>query len=159
MSRTYIILSAIVVILLIGVGFRLASQGQRGIQPVTNQLQEESSLTAEETVAPTATNTPSASSENNSTSPAAITITYNGTSYSPSSVTVKAGTTVTFVNAGSKPFWPASDPHPTHTRYGTFDAKRGVAAGESYSFTFDQTGTWGFHDHLNASAKGTIVVE
>jgi plastocyanin len=77
----------------------------------------------------------------------------------PSTLTIKVGDTVTFVNKDSKPHWPASDPHPTHTNYPGFDALRPLKTGESYSFTFTKQGAWGYHDHLNPSLRGTIIVE
>jgi plastocyanin len=55
--------------------------------------------------------------------------------------------------------WVASDPHPIHTDYSAFDAKQGIAPGDTYSFTFTKTGNWGFHNHLNPSATGTITVQ
>ncbi len=100
-------------------------------------------------------------------------ITFTDAGYSPSSLTVKAGETVTFKNVGSKPTWPASAMHPTHKVYpgsgiekcGTseegkiFDACRGVAPGGSWSFTFHEVGEWKYHDHLNSGIFGTIVVQ
>ncbi len=79
--------------------------------------------------------------------------------FTPSTVTIAAGTTVVFTNNGQALHWPASDPHPIHTDLSGFDARKGLTTGESYSFTFSKTGTFGMHDHLNSSMKGTIVVK
>lgn len=79
--------------------------------------------------------------------------------FTPATLTVPANTTVTFTNNGQGAHWPASDPHPTHTNVSGFDASRGLATGESYSFTFTQKGTWGYHDHVNTSLRGSIVVQ
>jgi plastocyanin len=78
--------------------------------------------------------------------------------FTPSQVTIAKGDTVTFVNNGTKPIWPASAPHPTHTNYPEFDADRGIAPGSSWSFTFTRVGSWGFHDHLNAQHFGKVIV-
>jgi plastocyanin len=86
------------------------------------------------------------------------TVTFDGSSFSPRTLTVKKGDTVQFKNTGSRSIWIASDPHPIHTKYGTFDARRGYAPSETYSFTFDKTGTWGYHDHLASQNTGTITV-
>lgn len=100
-------------------------------------------------------------------------ITYDDNGFSPSTLTVKAGTKVTFKNNSSGDFWPASAMHPTHEKYpgssitkcGTsaattiFDACAGVAQGASWAFTFKEKGSWGYHDHLNASHYGKVVVE
>ena len=78
---------------------------------------------------------------------------------------------VTFFNEDSNKHWPASAMHPTHTLYpgsgiekcGTgekiFDACKGLEQGESFSFTFNEKGSWKYHDHLSVSSTGTIVVE
>jgi plastocyanin len=79
--------------------------------------------------------------------------------FTPSTLTIKVGDTVTFINKDSNPHWPASDPHPTHTNYPGFDALRPLKTGESYSFTFTKQGAWGYHDHLNPSLRGIIIVE
>ena len=86
-------------------------------------------------------------------------VTYNENGFSPSNLKIKQGTTVTFINQGSLPMWVASDPHPQHGDYSGFDAKRGYSKGQSYSFTFDQAGSWGYHNHLDESDSGTITVE
>ena len=98
------------------------------------------------------------------------TITYNGSSFSPASVTVKQGGSVTFTSATGN-MWVASAPHPTHTGYdGTSRGEHCAAgytgaapfdqckAGPSYTFTFNKVGTWLFHDHMNAGAHGSVTV-
>ena len=106
------------------------------------------------------------------TTPAAgATITYGPQGFSPASLTVPAGTTVTFVDQGASRMWVASDPHPTHQAYdGTTKDQHCAAgysgpvpfdqcsAGASYTFTFTKAGTWGYHNHGNAADKGTVVV-
>lgn len=86
-------------------------------------------------------------------------ITYLGSAFSPSTLTVKLGTTVTFKNQGADPMWVASAMHPTHQLYPEFDQKSSSGPGSEYSFTFTKKGSWGFHDHLNPSVYGRIVVE
>lgn len=77
----------------------------------------------------------------------------------PDNITVGAGDMVTFTNNGQALHWPASDLHPTHELLPGFDAGRALATGEDYSFTFDEVGTWTFHDHLNPQLTGKIIVE
>jgi len=102
--------------------------------------------------------------------PMSASVTYNGTSYSPRSVTIAKGGTVTWTNSSSQSMWIAADLHPSHTEYsgtsrsahcpdtsGTaFDQCSG---GQSFTFKFDRTGTWDYHDHLNASSGGSVVVQ
>lgn len=98
---------------------------------------------------------------------------YTDSGYSPNTLRVKVGTVVTFKNQSSRAMWPASALHPTHAVYsGTsltehcpdtkgiaFDACTGIQPGNSWSFTFNKKGTWKYHDHLNPSFTGTIIVE
>ena len=100
-------------------------------------------------------------------------ITYTDSGYSPNTITIRKGETVTWKNESSMPMWTASAVHPTHTVYpgtnitncGTpaglkqFDACSRVAPGQSRSFKFDNVGTWKYHNHLNASNVGTVVVK
>lgn len=79
--------------------------------------------------------------------------------FEPSTLTVKAGDTVKFENKSSDDFWPASNDHPTHLLYPGFDAKKPILSGDSYSFTFTKTGTWGYHNHLEPDVQGTIIVQ
>lgn len=102
--------------------------------------------------------------------PMTATITYSGTSFSPSEVTVKKGGSVTWKNASGAKMWVASAQHPSHTVYaGTARQEHcpdtaGTAfdqcAGESgdYVFSFQKVGTWNYHDHLNATAFGKVIV-
>ncbi len=107
------------------------------------------------------------------TAPAAktVTVTYSGNGFSPSSVTINKGDTVKFVSTDT-PMWVASASHPSHTVYDGTDRSSHCAAGytgakpfdqcadgTSYSFTFNQTGTFSYHDHTNASAGGSVIVK
>ncbi len=101
------------------------------------------------------------------------TVTYLDTGYRPQELRVKVGTTVFFQNGSIAPVWTASAMHPTHTVYPgsdinkcttalantIFDSCQGIAPGDSWSFTFTQMGQWNYHNHLNASHFGKIVVE
>jgi plastocyanin len=81
-----------------------------------------------------------------------------GGSFSPTIVTVKKGTKVTWKNLGDAPVWPAVNPHPVHTEYQGFDARTDLRKGETYSFTFDKVGSWNYHNHLNPGTTGTVIV-
>lgn len=112
---------------------------------------------------PTATETPQATtpSSTDSAEPVSgsITVAYSNTGFSPATITVKVGDTVTFKNTSTQMMRVASAPHPTHTAYPEFDAKVGTAAGGSYMFTFTKAGSWKYHNHLNSTSGGTVVVE
>lgn len=101
------------------------------------------------------------------------TVVLSDAGYAPSTLTIKQGETVTFKNESSKMMWTASAMHPAHTGYSgtslqdhcpdttstSFDACRGYAPGESWSFTFQKVGSWGYHNHLSPKEWGTVVVQ
>lgn len=87
------------------------------------------------------------------------TIEYKDNKFIPSEVKIKKGDTVKWVNKSDMANWPASAFHPTHQVYPGFDALKGLGKGESYSFKFDKIGSWKYHDHLDPSVTGVIVVE
>lgn len=106
--------------------------------------------------------------------PAFTVITLTESGFSPTSVTVARGETVRFINDSSRGMWVGVDEHPTHTEYdgtstrehcansmntGTsFDQCASVAKGELWDYTFEKTGTFGFHNHVGASNTGTVIV-
>jgi len=104
--------------------------------------------------------------------PLSATVTYTDAGFSPSTVTISQGGTVTFVDKSTSGMWIASNPHPAHSGYdGTsrsthcavgytgakpFDE---CASGSSFSFTFTKSGTWGYHNHEADENGGTIIVQ
>ena len=77
--------------------------------------------------------------------------------FSPKEMTVKKGTTITWVNKDTAPHQIASNPHPLHTSLPELSS--GVLAqGQSYSFTFQKVGTVGYHCNLHPSMQGKITV-
>lgn len=110
----------------------------------------------------------------NAATPQTVTVLITQNGFEPKSIEINAGDTVVFKNTTENPSWPASAKHPTHTVYpnsgiekcGTadeskiFDACKGLSKDETFSFTFNEKGTWGYHDHLNfPGPTGTIVVK
>lgn len=171
MSKTVWALVAVIALILLGGAYWYATYMMpvEGSQlPPQGQPIPGSDVT-EQTGGPGGTGTnvpdPSASAALNAT------ITYNESGFSPAVVTIKRGGTVTWNNESSGNMWVASAQHPTHTVYngtarqdhcGTdqesvaFDQCRGET--DDWSFTFEKVGEWAYHDHLNASNFGRIVV-
>lgn len=97
-----------------------------------------------------------------------VVITKTDEGFTPAQVEITKGQTVRFVNNSNRDMWPASAFHPTHTIYpektgsdclgSSFDACEGIPPGESWPFTFNEVGEWRYHDHLNASRSGTVIV-
>ena len=91
------------------------------------------------------------------------TITITSSGVSPRSVTVAAGSRVTFVNNDSVPHEMNSDPHPQHTDCSELNQVGFLSPGESrQTGNLNTARTCGFHDHnqsTNTSLQGTIVIQ
>lgn len=100
------------------------------------------------------------SSDSSSTSeePVAATITYDGDTFSASSLTVKSGDRVKIVNNSNNGLEFESDPHPVHTDNSELNVDE-VAAGQSKTFVLTKKGMWGYHNHLFPGQRGEIIVE
>ncbi len=90
--------------------------------------------------------------------PSGNTVTITASGFSPATITISVGESVMWVNNDIKNHWPASDPHPQHTDYSGFDSL-GISSGSSWSFKFNKTGTWNYHDHNMPSRKGIVIVQ
>ena len=85
-----------------------------------------------------------------------VTVTSSG--YEPKTITVAPGTQVVWTNKSGVGVTVSSDEHPTHLLWpflnlGTFED------GATVSVVFEKEGTYTYHNHLNASQKGTIIVK
>lgn len=103
------------------------------------------------------TSTPEASA---STQPVAsqIEIVLDANDFSPATVTVKAGSKVVWANKSGGMATVNSDPHPQHTDYAPLNLGR-FSDGGTLELVFDKAGTYKYHNHLDASQRGTVVVE
>lgn len=89
--------------------------------------------------------------------PARVNITSGG--FTPATINVVVGTTVTWTNADEVPHRVASDPYPTNDGLAGFDSGEALPANGTYSFKFEKTGTFPYHDQQNPySNKGTVIV-
>lgn len=77
----------------------------------------------------------------------------------PRDIRINAGTVVTFATDRGYRYWPASNSHPAHNLYPVFDPLRPIEPSETWSFTFDQPGAWGYHDHVRSYFTGTVYVD
>ncbi len=82
------------------------------------------------------------------------TITIRNFAFDPSALTVKTGTTVTWVNNDSPPHAIASDAGSP----AAFSSDS-LSTGASYQFTFSQPGTYTYHCSIHPSMKGTVIVQ
>ncbi|TAL19179.1 hypothetical protein EPN90_04395 [Patescibacteria group bacterium] len=144
------LLYIIIAVVVIGGGYFLL----KGKQPAAP------SYNAPVSTAATPKTTPTAPAEKN-------VVTYSDSGYSPKTLNIKTGETVTFKNTSSRAMWTASAVHPSHAAYpttggciaSTFDACVSIRPGASWTFKFDLAGSWKYHNHVNPADTGTIVVE
>lgn len=162
-STVWIIVIAVVVLVVVAVLVSRGDETAPGISPTPTPLF---------TVSPTPAAT---SSPTSVATPVSVTVTYSDSGFSPASIRVKKGDSVVFRNASREPARPASAMHPTHEAYPgssigkcggpdetaglLFDACRAVNPGASWTFRFNEVGAWNYHDHLNSSRRGTVIVE
>lgn len=86
------------------------------------------------------------------------TVTVTSLGFEPKIVTVKAGTKVVWINNSAATANVSSAVHPTHLVYpplnlGSFEN------GKTVSLIFDKPGTYKYHNHLNPSQTGQVVIE
>lgn len=86
---------------------------------------------------------------------------YTDDGFAPRHIQVGPGERVTWVSDGPA-MWVASSSHPTHADYGLDDHADPLfdqgAAGQVYTFRFNRTGEWQYHNHENAYHYGTVTV-
>ncbi len=146
------VIVAIVAVLIIGGGaFAIKKKND-------NDKSKESATTSQSTSTTTSSNNSAPSDQPSPDTSAVATITYGDTGFSPSKITVKAGSKVEIKNTTSHNMQFDSDPHPVHTDDTDLNAGL-VAAGGSMTFTVTKKGTFGYHNHLDPSETGTIIIE
>lgn len=144
MNKTYIIAAAVVIGVAVLASFLILS-------PKKAQKSQTSTVQETSTVSPFPSPTTPAMQEE-----VMIPITVSG--FDPQTVTVKVGTKITWVNNSGKMANVSSAPHPTHTLYPPLNLGN-IKAGASISLVFDKAGTYTYHNHLDPTQTGTIIVK
>lgn len=85
-------------------------------------------------------------------------VSYTKDGYVPKLIEIPLGSKVIFTNSSDVPMWTASDPHPSHTDIAEFDALKDYGKGETYTFQFNKSGTFSFHNHEKSLHRGIIRV-
>jgi plastocyanin len=89
---------------------------------------------------------------------AAVAVTSQG--LTPSVLSVKTGTQVTWTNSDSSAHEIAADPYPKNDSISGFDSTVVLQPNDSYSFSFKKAGTYHYHDQLNPfKINGTVIVK
>ncbi len=86
------------------------------------------------------------------------TVNLTSSGFDPKTATVKAGTRVIWLNKSGAAATVNSAVHPTHQAYPPLNLGE-FPNGSSVQLVFDKPGKYGYHDHLNPSRTGTVVVE
>ncbi len=159
MKKGNLVSVVVVAILLLGAGaFALARNSTS--EPVATDsttktsTPDDSDETAATDTAPTTSTDTTPSTEQTS----AATITYSNSGFGPATVTIKSGGKVTVKNTSSRTIDFNSDPHPAHSDNSELNIGT-VSADSSRTFTVTKTGTWGYHDHIDPTQTGNVVVE
>jgi plastocyanin len=77
--------------------------------------------------------------------------------FTPSTVEVSVGGTVTWTNLDAQVHRLYSDPHPEHSTLPAFDSAD-IATSKSFSYIFSLKGTYSYHDEKNINNKGLVIV-
>lgn len=85
-------------------------------------------------------------------------ITYNNGVFNPVTLPIRKGQMIEFKNIGGQSLQIALGKHPKHEEVEGFK-ETVVTTGKSYYFTLWQAGIFDYHDHLKASAQGSLIVQ
>jgi plastocyanin len=88
-----------------------------------------------------------------------VTIQIKNDGFSPSVMTVTSGTTVTWVNLDDDSHGVASTPFPRYDDLPGLNSHQNIGTGDSYSYTFTKSGTYGFLDSAHPALSGKIIVK
>ena len=109
--------------------------------------------TTQPTSAPTATAQPSQSPASNSTVAMVKIVENNGVySFTPATLSIKAGTQVKWVNTSDAPHTVTSD------TAGVFGSPGNLTQNQTFTFTFSKAGTFPYHCNIHPYMKATITV-
>lgn len=144
---------AVVILIILGVGLYA---GMKVIKKVMRTLSPEATPAVTQTITPSAVSSTTAATTSATQSTTMVSITSN--SFSPKTVTIKIGETVSWTNNDSVNHTVNSAVHPTHQVYPLLNLGL-IQPGSQKSLTFPTAGTYQYHDHLNPSLTGTVVVQ
>lgn len=118
------------------------------------QQQVKQSTTTVTTIIPQTTKPTTIPTTNPSTTiqPQTAKVTIKSYSFNPSTVTINVGTTVNWTNEDSVTHTITSDS-------GNELNSGQISAGQSYSHTFNQAGTYNYHCSIHYSMSGKVIVE
>ena len=147
-QKALLTVSVLIIVLLVAGGFLLVNRAGNNSQ-APSQAEP-----TEEVVSPIEEESPTETKEVQNE--VVVTLTTSG--FSPKTVTINAGDKVVFENQSGKTATVDSAPHPIHTAYPKLNLGN-FEDGETHELVFPDPGTYNYHNHLNASQTGSVVVE
>lgn len=89
----------------------------------------------------------------------AAVVTISSSGFSPATVEIKKGQSVTWKNADTANHQPSSDPYPTNTGLADLGRSEVLKQNDEFTYQFEKAGTYTYHDNLNPyKLKGTVIV-
>ncbi len=88
------------------------------------------------------------------------TVEVSASGFQPQTIRIKKGETVTWVNKDTAAHHIVADPFTKDESSRTLNSDSPLAQDESYTSTFEEAGTFNYHDQINPVAfRGTVIVE
>ncbi len=137
MNNKFLLIIAVLVVLLAGV-FLLSNKAKNN-QVNQNQATQKQNPTSVKTVE-------------------GKEVSVTSTGFEPQTITIKAGQKVVWTNKSGASVTVNSDSHPTHLLWPFLNLGE-FSDGASVSVVFDKAGKYTYHNHLNPSQTGTVIVE
>lgn len=141
----------IAVLAIVGIGAVVISSNKDDTTPSTTRTQPTASNRG--TTEQTNSSTENAAEQTESTGQQTSSVEISNFSFSPSKITIKKGTTVTWTNKDSQKHDVVPD-NPSDS----FKGSELLDKGQSYSFTFNTAGTYNYHCTPHPFMKGTVEV-
>ncbi len=140
-----ILVAIVAIIVVVGAVFLLSNNANKtSTNPTASDTQTQT------------TTSPTEAMQEQATTSGTVNLTASG--FTPQTITVKVGTKVVWTNKSGQMGNVNSVPHPTHTAYPPLNLGN-FASGQNVSLVFDKVGSYGYHNHLDASQTGTVAVE
>lgn len=135
----------VAVLLVVGLGAYYFSSNKNSYKPPASPTPAVQTETVQAPVAPASNATEAPAAEKS-------TIIIKNFSFSPSSTTVKAGSKITWINNDGVPHTITSDS-------GTLLNSPTLSPGQSFDFTFTNSGSLNYHCKIHPSMRGSVIIE
>lgn len=88
------------------------------------------------------------------------TIEIDNGNFSPQTIHIKKGQSVLWINKDQAAHQVMANPYPTGSQLPSLNSSEPLAEGDSYTATFEESGTYSYHDKLSpVELNGVVIVE